>query len=46
MEVLKFIAAISLVAIIVCFAILTISLVVFIIQLAIDEWRWERRRKK
>ena len=46
MEVLKFIAAILLVAILACFTIFMITLAVFIIQQAIDEWRRERRRKK
>ena len=45
MEALKFIAGILLVVILACFTIFMISLVVFIIQQAIAEWRWEHGRK-
>ena len=45
MEILKSIAAVAVTVILVCFAIFMIASAVYIIGLAIDEWRWERRRK-
>lgn len=45
MGILKMIAAVAVTVILVCFAIFTIASAVYIIGSAIDEWRWEHRRK-